>query len=97
MPPGGELERTIIEQGRLFVETRLAFEPPPAGCDELVGFDPHLATELGEILLGRRPGRLADREVTVYKAMGHAMEDMVAAHLVYQQAKREGIGQIIRL
>ncbi len=97
MPPGGELDRTIIEHGRLFVETLLAFEPPPVGCDELAGFDSHLATELGEILLGHRPGRLTDHEVTVYKAMGHAMEDMVAAHLVYQQAKRQGIGQIVSL
>lgn len=97
MPPGGELDRTMIEHGRLFVETRLALEPPPVGCDELAGVDPHLATELGEILLGRRPGRLTDHEVTVYKAMGHAMEDMVAAHLVYQQAKRQGIGQIVSL
>ncbi|MBV9231669.1 MAG: ornithine cyclodeaminase family protein [Chloroflexi bacterium] len=97
MPPGGELERTIIEHGRLFVETRLAFEPPPAGCDELAGFDPHLATELGEVLLGYRPGRQTSHEVTVYKAMGHAMEDMVAAYLVYQQAQQQGIGQIVRL
>jgi hypothetical protein len=35
-PPGGELDPRVIEQGRLFVETRLAFEPPPAGCAELL-------------------------------------------------------------
>src|SRR3989442_11445753 len=39
-PPGGELDRKVIEQGHLFVETRLAFEPPPAGCSELAGFVP---------------------------------------------------------
>src|SRR5213082_2967472 len=36
-PPGGELHPRVIAQGRLFVETRLAFEPPPVGCGELVG------------------------------------------------------------
>src|SRR2546421_64578 len=46
-PPGGELDRREIEQGRLFVETRLAFEPPPAGCGELAGFDRSGGTELG--------------------------------------------------
>src|SRR5438874_8295473 len=39
-PPGGELDRRVIEHGRLFLETRLAFDPPPAGCGELAGFDP---------------------------------------------------------
>ena len=63
-----------------------AFEPPPAGCVELQRRDPQRATELGEILLGQRPGRANDLEVTVYKAMGHAIEDLVAAELVYQAA-----------
>ncbi|TMD28339.1 MAG: hypothetical protein E6J04_15820, partial [Chloroflexi bacterium] len=69
-PPGGELDPRVIERGRLFVETRLAFEPPPAGCGELAGFDPSVGTELGEVLLGRSPGRQSKDELTVYKAMG---------------------------
>lgn len=96
-PPGGELDRGVIAQGRLFVETRLAFEPPPAGCSELSGLDPTTGTELGEILLAQRPGRQADHEITVYKAMGHAMEDMVTANLVYQRARQQGVGQQVRL
>jgi alanine dehydrogenase len=96
-PPGGELDRGIIARGKLFVETRLAFEPPPAGCSELAGLDPNTGTELGELLLARRPGRQSDHDITVYKAMGHAMEDMVTANLVYQRARQQGIGQPIRL
>jgi hypothetical protein len=42
-----------------------------------------------EILLGRRHGRLTDHEVTVYKAMGHAMEDMVAAHLEVSELRTQ--------
>jgi ornithine cyclodeaminase/thiomorpholine-carboxylate dehydrogenase len=86
MPPGTELDPELLDGGRLFVETRIAFEPPPAGCVELQRRDPQRATELGEILLGQRPGRANDLEVTVYKAMGHAIEDLVAAELVYQAA-----------
>jgi ornithine cyclodeaminase/thiomorpholine-carboxylate dehydrogenase len=44
------------------------------------------------VALGRKAGRLSDVEVTVYKAMGVAMEDMVAANLAYERAKREGGG-----
>jgi ornithine cyclodeaminase/thiomorpholine-carboxylate dehydrogenase len=96
-PPGGELDPEVIAQGRLFVETRMAFEPPPAGCGELAGFDRSVGTELGELLLGRAMGRQSDDEITVYKAMGHACEDMAAASLVYQRAQQDGAGQTVEL
>ncbi len=96
-PPGGELDRSVITRGRLFVETRLAFEPPPAGCSELTGLNPNTAAELGEVLLGQRPGRQSDNDITVYKAMGHAMEDMVTANMVYRRARQQGIGRLVML
>ncbi len=96
-PPGGELDPRVIAQGRLFVETRLAFEPPPVGCGELVGLDPSVGTELGEVLLGQRRGRQSEEELTVYKAMGHACEDLAAASLVYHCAKQEGAGHTVML
>jgi alanine dehydrogenase len=91
-PPAGELPPALARDHSLFVETRLAFEPPPAGCAELAGLDPARATELGEVLLGRRPGRTRADEITVYKAMGHAIEDIVAAELVVAAAQRTGAG-----
>jgi alanine dehydrogenase len=96
-PPSGELDPKVIERGHLFVETRMAFEPPPAGCGELVGFDRSIGTELGEVLLGWPTGRQSQDEITVYKAMGHACEDMAAASLVYRRAKQEGMGRTIML
>lgn len=96
-PPGGELDRKVIEHARVFVETRLAFEPPPAGCGELAGLDASMGTELGEVLLGRRRGRQSNGELTVYKAMGHACEDMAAAGLVYDRAQQEGAGRIVEM
>lgn len=96
-PPGGELDREVIEQGHLFVETRLAFALPPAGCGELNGLDPASGTELGELLLGRRPGRQSETELTIYKAMGHACEDMAAASVVYRRARAEGAGAEVTL
>src|ERR1700694_5840203 len=96
-PPGGELDRGVIEQGRLFVETRLAFEPPPAGCGELSGLDPDTGSARGEALISRRPGRQSDQDITIYKAMGHAMEDMVTANLGYQRARQQSVGQRVRL
>jgi ornithine cyclodeaminase/thiomorpholine-carboxylate dehydrogenase len=47
------------------------------------------------VALGRKPGRASDTEITVYKAMGVAMEDMVAANIAYQRARREGGGGVM--
>lgn len=96
-PPGGELDPALAAQGRLFVETRQAFEPPPAGCAELAGLDPAAGTELGAVLSGRAPGRSHADEITVYKAMGHVAEDAAAAELVYRAALEQGAGRHVDL
>ena len=96
-PPEGELPRELARTGRLFVETREAFAPPPVGCSELQGLDPASGTELGEVLLGRAAGRAGDDDITVYKAMGHVAEDIAAAELVYAAARREGAGTLVEL
>jgi alanine dehydrogenase len=95
-PPLGELDPQIARRGNLFVEGRVAFNPPPAGCGELAGIDPAGATELGEVLLGRRPGRRSEDENTVYKSMGHAVEDAAAASVVYRAAVEQGVGRTMR-
>jgi ornithine cyclodeaminase/alanine dehydrogenase-like protein (mu-crystallin family) len=91
-PPGGELDPALAASSRLFVETRVAFEAPPAGCAELAGLDPSIGTELGSVLLGQAPGRVSPEDVTVYKAMGHIAEDAAAAELVYRAALSAGVG-----
>ncbi len=95
-PPGGELSQEIIRRGKLFVETRRAFEPPPVGCGELAGLPPETGAELGEVLLGRRTGRQSSDEITVYKSMGNAVEDMIAANLVYQRAIQQDVGKVVK-
>jgi ornithine cyclodeaminase/alanine dehydrogenase-like protein (mu-crystallin family) len=86
------LDKDLLTSGSLFVETRAAFSPPPVGCDELQDLDPQSGTELGEVVLGTIPGRTSREQITVYKSMGHAMEDVVTASLVYQAAMDEGLG-----
>ena len=59
---------------------------------ELAGRDSSAAVELGEVLAGVKPGRTAEDEITLYKSMGNAMEDMVVANLVYETAVARGVG-----
>jgi alanine dehydrogenase len=96
-PPGGELDPALARTGRLLVETRDAFAPPPAGCAELAGLDPASAAELGDLVLGRRPARVDDAELTVFKAMGHVVEDLAAAELAVARARAAGAGRTVRL
>lgn len=94
---GGELDATTVERGHLFVETVDAFQAPPAGCFELQHLDPSLGTELGLALAGKADGRRAPEEVTVYRSMGHAAEDLAAARLAYDRALQTGAGTRVAL
>src|SRR5258708_5579913 len=94
-PPHGELPHALASKYRLFVETLDAFQPTPVGCGELAGLDPSTGTTLGAVALGRKPGRLTDAAITVYNGSGVAMEDMIAANLAYQRAKREAGGGVM--
>jgi alanine dehydrogenase len=94
---GPELDDATVRADVLAVESRVAFEPYPAGAHELQGLDPTAAVELGELAAGTRPGRTAPDQLTVYKSMGHAAEDAAAARLVYERALREGAGTEVDL
>jgi ornithine cyclodeaminase/alanine dehydrogenase-like protein (mu-crystallin family) len=94
---GPELDPETVESGLLVVESRVAFEPYPAGAYELQGLDPDSAAELGEILAGTREGRSSPEQITVYKSMGHAVEDAAAVGLVYRRALELGLGTEVEL
>lgn len=49
--------------------------------------------ELADIVVGRVPGRTDPAEVTLFKSLGVAMEDVAVAHVVYRKALAQGIGQ----
>lgn len=85
-PPAGELPTDLVPRATLFVESRDAFKAPPVGCGELMDVEPAAATDLGDVLIGAKPGRRSAEEITLYKAMGIAMEDLVAAGIVYRNA-----------
>jgi ornithine cyclodeaminase/alanine dehydrogenase-like protein (mu-crystallin family) len=94
---GPELDRATVTAGLLVVESRVAFEPYPAGAHELQDLDPESAVELGEVLAGKREGRTSPEQITVYKSMGHAVEDAAAAGLVYSRAREQGLGTEVEL
>jgi ornithine cyclodeaminase/alanine dehydrogenase-like protein (mu-crystallin family) len=97
-PRGREVDDETVRDASVFVESRAsALAHPPAGAPDLAGVDPAGVTELGELVLGARPGRAGRDELTLYKSVGVAVEDAVAAALVLKAARAGGVGLKIEL
>jgi alanine dehydrogenase len=56
-----------------------------------------LAGEIGEVLLGQKPGRVTPTEVTIFDSAGLAVQDMICASHVYKQAREQNIGVYVDL
>jgi ornithine cyclodeaminase/alanine dehydrogenase len=57
----------------------------------------HVVAELAEVLTGRRPGRTSAQDITVFKSVGFALEDLAAARLAYDRARAQDIGKEVNL
>lgn len=97
---GRELDDATVAQALLCVESREAvLAPSPAGANDilepiragLIGPD-HIHAEIGELVLGRRPGRTSPDQITLYKSVGVAVQDAAAAALVLAAARERGAG-----
>jgi ornithine cyclodeaminase/alanine dehydrogenase-like protein (mu-crystallin family) len=52
----------------------------------------HIRAELGEVLKGSKPGRTSAEEITLFKSLGLAVEDLAAAEYLYRKSKETGAG-----
>jgi ornithine cyclodeaminase/alanine dehydrogenase-like protein (mu-crystallin family) len=59
--------------------------------------DDHYQGDLGEVLVGRIPGRRSPDEVTVFESLGLAVEDLAAGHHIHRKAAASGKGVEIEL
>lgn len=94
---GPELPTALLRRAQVFVESRAATAPPPAGAVELQGVDPESLTEVGDVLSGRSGGRAGAESVTVFKSTGHAAEDVAAASVVMRLAGAQGAGTAVTI
>jgi alanine dehydrogenase len=53
--------------------------------------------QLGEVMVGLKPGRTSEDEITIFDSTGLAIQDVATAHLVYERAVREGLGRQVRM
>lgn len=57
----------------------------------------HIRGELGDVLIGRTAGRTASDEITLFKSLGLAVEDLASAAFLYEKARREGRGTWVEI
>jgi alanine dehydrogenase len=55
----------------------------------------HIRGELGEVLTGRKLGRTTEDEITLFKSLGLAVEDLAAANYLYNEALATGTGTLV--
>jgi alanine dehydrogenase len=91
--PGSELDPALVRAATIVVESReSSFAPPPGGAPELAGLERALVSELGELVSGGRRGRATPIEITLYKSVGVAAQDLAAAALVLTAARARNVG-----
>jgi len=57
--------------------------------------DDHVHAELGEVVAGAVPGRTSDDQVTLFDSGGTAIETVATAHMLYEKARKRGLGEEI--
>lgn len=102
-PTTRELTTDVVQRSRLYVDRRESALTEPGDIliplgEGAIGKE-HIIAEIGELLLpgGERLRRRSDDEITVFKSLGLAVEDLAAAHHVYHKARASGAGTWLAL
>jgi len=96
-PDQREMDTALVRDARVFVDSR-AGALAEAGdvvipINEKAIDASHIAAELGDVFGGRAAGRRSDSEITIFKSLGMAVEDVAAATLAFARASERGLGR----
>jgi ornithine cyclodeaminase len=101
VPAARELDTAAVVRSRLFVDRR------ESALNEAGDFlipkregalgDDHIVAEIGEVLIGSVPGRASSQEITLFKSLGLAIEDVASAHVIHANAEAAGAGTWVEL
>ena len=102
VPSARELDTATVVDGALFCDSRESLRGE-AGEYRLaleqgaIAGEDHVRAELGEVLAGMAPGRTDAHELTVFRSLGLAVEDMAAAQRAVERARELGVGTEVAL
>jgi len=84
-PDWRELDDEVLARAQVYVDSREAAQKE-SGDVIAAG---RIFAEIGEVVSGAKPGRRSDEEVTLFKSLGLAVEDVATAELVHSKARKE--------
>lgn len=100
-PDASEIDTEAVVRARYFVDCRASTEREAGDwlrAREAGAVGPeHIAGEIGEVVNGTRPGRKSDQEITLFRSLGVAAEDLAAAAFVLEAARARGVGQTVEI
>src|SRR5215831_4721434 len=101
-PRAREIDTATVAASALFCDSRESLrneagEFQLAVSEGLIPGEQHIRAELGEVLAGRAPGRLDDGELTFFRSLGIAVEDLAAAQTAVAAARAHGLGTEVEL
>jgi ornithine cyclodeaminase len=102
VPSARELDLETVVACALFCDSRESLrneagEYRQAVEQGAISDDDHVRASLGEVLAGVAPGRASDGELTVFRSLGLAVEDLAAAERAVARARAQGIGVEVAL
>lgn len=95
-PVAREIETDVLTRSRVFLDwTEAALRDAgdliiPLNKGEIS--KEHFIGEIGKVMTGELPGRLSDSDITLFETIGISVEDIAAAHLIYEKAKEQNLG-----
>jgi alanine dehydrogenase len=101
IPSKREIDTELVVRSKLFVDYRIstmaqAGEVILAIEENKITAD-HILAEIGEVIAGTSTGRQSDDEITLYRSLGVAAQDLAAAYYVVEQAKKRSMGTEVTL
>lgn len=91
-----EVDESLVTKSRYFTDYRPA---AMAAAGELLNAinsksitKAHILAEIGDVAAGDKPGRLSKDDITIYKSLGVAAQDLAAGHKLYHLARYQGFG-----
>ena len=100
-PDQREMDGALVARARLYVDSREgalaeAGDVVLAMAEGVIDAS-HIAGELGEVVSAAAPGRQSEHDVTIFKSLGMAVEDVAAAHVALERAQERGDGRTFEL
>ena len=95
-PTHREMDPSLVARARVVVDSKASAFAESGdivlGIREGLFSADHVVAELGEVIAGQLPGRTSEDQVTVFKSLGLAVEDLASASLAWERARRLGKG-----